>query len=607
MKSYAFILARTAAVILCAHVGTANAKESVYTTAFPEGTSHQVDMRAMAGVAYPVNSSLSRIWLKGSNDLPSAKIHARDGRVLDSVELSPPFYTSVVSVPNVENVNVVFSNSTHEDVKKVEVMLRPVNSEYMEKDDGAPYSVAFYGCFQPFTVRSTKSGLRASIFNGNAKDSGFSPKFLRLFNKTVLGETKYPRSRLVVGTGDQVYVDAGYEAVEAVDRSHPISAWTNDGRPLKDEPGEYAMHLDDMYRAFFSFKDMREIFSSTPQVSAWDDHEIRDGWGSVGDEYIGNEINPKLLPYFKNARQAYIDHQFKFGGENDPGESLATALTQEFRVGRLSGFILDLRSHRNVNASRVVDEQQISDFSDWLNRNRGRQVVIISSMPFFLVNKPFIEEHAYGNIVDDVRDSWSASINRDQRELLLQKVIESDVKPIFVSGDYHKAALSEIWKIDSSGKKTVFAYELLATGIYHEGLITSSAPRFGFSRIEAQRSAEHYITVNTSGGDIKLEPYVRRSLVANNFGLVTVNNSDVTIRMFAADESNSDSVAEVYSLQGRWGTDFDEKDNLTSHWWSNFVNIFLPEKSEYINVKWPVVENIDLPVDFPGGSELSGS
>jgi hypothetical protein len=533
--------------------------------------------------------------VKGSRELSRATLYDRDHKELGNAELRPPFYTDVISIPNTSDVAVRFTDPAHAAGKPLEVALKPVAVESLAENIPGPYSLAFYGCFQPFTVLPTASGPTAAVFRGNKGNSDFSARFLRYFRNSVLGQTDLPAARLVVGTGDQVYVDAGYEAVKAVDRSHPLSAWTSHGRPLRTVPDEYTHHLDDMYRAFFSFKDMRDVFAATPQANAWDDHEIRDGWGSVRNDYIGEAVNPALAPYFKLARRAYIEHQVKIGPAAAAGDDPRQALTQEFKVGSLPGFILDLRSHRNAEAKTVMDRQQFAAFQTWLNNNAGRKVIIVSSMPLFLINNDIVEKAARGELSDDTADSWSSTANQEQREELLTMVVEARVKPIFVSGDYHKAALSELWQIDAQGNKTVFGYELLATGLYHEGLLTSKIGRVGFSKIEAQRSAKHYVAVETSHGQFRLEPYVRRSMVANNFGFVSVNGDDVDIRMIVADEAISDSQAQIYSLRARWGAPFNKEDDLEWHWWSSFLNLFLPESKEFINIPAPDSKLVALP------------
>jgi hypothetical protein len=84
-------------------------------------------------------------------------------------------------------------------------------------------------------------------------------------------------------------------------------------------------------------------------------------------------------------------------------------------------------------------------------------------------------------------------------------------------------------------------------------------------------------------------------MVANNFGFVSVNGDDVDIRMIVADEAISDSQAQIYSLRARWGAPFNKEDDLEWHWWSSFLNLFLPESKEFINIPAPDSKLVALP------------
>jgi hypothetical protein len=106
---------------------------------------------------------------------------------------------------------------------------------------------------------------------------------------------------LLCGSGDQVYVEPGHDVYGAWGDAHPITAWTVESRP-RPRVGltAFVAFLDEAYRRSWSFETLDEVLKTTPSVMTWDDHEIRDGWGSQGDEHV------YLDTYYAAARDAFL-------------------------------------------------------------------------------------------------------------------------------------------------------------------------------------------------------------------------------------------------------------------------------------------------------------
>ena len=107
----------------------------------------------------------------------------------------------------------------------------------------------------------------------------------------------------VVMMGDQVYMD-------------------------EDEPDIVALHVDsdastrrhamaDKVRANWSREPVRRVLANTPCYMIWDDHDIRDGWGSLASDSPtmaarfnrGAEIFRKSNAFFEDARDVYWHFQ----------------------------------------------------------------------------------------------------------------------------------------------------------------------------------------------------------------------------------------------------------------------------------------------------------
>jgi hypothetical protein len=168
----------------------------------------------------------------------------------------------------------------------------------------------------------------------------------------------------IVMMGDQVYLD-------------------------EDTPNVFETHLDsdritrrkamaEMYRANWSRGPVRRVMANVPTYMVWDDHDIRDGWGSQASDSPtmaarysrGAEIFRKSTLYFEDARDVYWHFQgcrnprpgdylsATFPALPDPafpnyisapvGPGQRVGMPFVFRCGRLMVLVLDSRGERDV-------------------------------------------------------------------------------------------------------------------------------------------------------------------------------------------------------------------------------------------------------------------
>lgn len=170
----------------------------------------------------------------------------------------------------------------------------------------------------------------------------------------------------IVMMGDQVYLD---EDEPNVFRDH-----FDDGRAADRGARRRAMAAS--YRANWSRAPVARLLANTPCYMVWDDHDIRDGWGSLASDSPtlaarfprGADIHRRSVEFFEDARDVYWHFQ---GCRNPrPGDHL-DALNQPdpafphyvdgplpagqrvgmpfaFRCGRLMVMVLDSRGARDV-------------------------------------------------------------------------------------------------------------------------------------------------------------------------------------------------------------------------------------------------------------------
>jgi alkaline phosphatase D len=85
------------------------------------------------------------------------------------------------------------------------------------------------------------------------------------------------RADFVIGGGDQVYVDCSRTDIWKWLKNRKADFRTlSDGQRLNRMKSLY----QDVYRGYWGFPFIQQVFRSYPNYMIWDDHEIMDGWGS---------------------------------------------------------------------------------------------------------------------------------------------------------------------------------------------------------------------------------------------------------------------------------------------------------------------------------------
>lgn len=168
----------------------------------------------------------------------------------------------------------------------------------------------------------------------------------------------------VVMMGDQVYMD---EDPPNVFKQHFHSDSATRRRAMAE-----------MYRSNWSRGPVRQVLANVPTYMVWDDHDIRDGWGSLASDSPtmaarharGATIFQASTAYFEDARDVYWHFQGcrnplpgdyrdpLFPAQPDPAfpnyiggplpHGLRLGMPFVFRCGRLMVLVLDSRGERDV-------------------------------------------------------------------------------------------------------------------------------------------------------------------------------------------------------------------------------------------------------------------
>ncbi len=201
----------------------------------------------------------------------------------------------------------------------------------------------------------------------------------------------------------------------------------------------------------------------------WDDHDIRDGWGSQGDEHVYRDS------YFRTLREAFIEHQFRRGPRpwSDDLARTDAPLWQSFAVAGVPMFVTDLRTCRDVSVPSVIGEPQWRVLRQWfanLDPRRCRHYVLVSSVPlFYRVAKRATIAAAYTDEVrDDLLDTWTSPPNEPEWRMMMEEITKAGargLRGVIIGGDYHVNSLCRVTASHDGGKPEIIAYEMITAGL----------------------------------------------------------------------------------------------------------------------------------------------
>ena len=340
------------------------------------------------------------------------------------------------------------------------------------EEERRPFQFALFSCHMPYAV----SGLfekRTGVTNLDMWD--------------FLGASLQRHSDeldLVIAGGDQCYSD-GVATLDIWQYLNRVMR-KEDGRLLPDEETMLSWYRD-IYRGYWGFKSVQQVFDSFPVYMIWDDHEIGDGWGSY---YFRPEGEPdglrRLLPDYKEqglsyeegrnlmqrmfraSRQVYMEYQHSHNPPTAQGN-----FDYSFRRGGCAFYVLDGRGQRDIERAdyRILGQEQFDRFRSWTEALTAEQtpfLFVVSAVPVLhsraaLVNADDQWLARQAGLDDDLRDSWEHELHDAERAALMRALFAAAAKGIRVailSGDVH---VSAVFAIDDGKNNRI--YQLTSSAI----------------------------------------------------------------------------------------------------------------------------------------------
>ena len=264
----------------------------------------------------------------------------------------------------------------------------------------------------------------------------------------------------LIGGGDQVYVD-GIKSLNIWSYLNTCLEKTPGVLPGKDAMLSW---YRDIYRGYWGFTQLKNIFSQCPTYMIWDDHELGDGWGSYFlKKNASTDEMDEIFPAWKRlglkyqdcitllndmgacAKQVYQEYQHS---HNPDGELFDYSVL----ANGTALYFLDGRSYRDVNqkSHRILGKQQLARFGAWLKAldpTTTPFVFIVSAVPLMHLSSNMVNTDNFAvdlaDLEDDLRDAWEHHLHDVERKALVAMLFEAagrGLKISILSGDVHVSA-----------------------------------------------------------------------------------------------------------------------------------------------------------------------
>ncbi len=242
----------------------------------------------------------------------------------------------------------------------------------------------------------------------------------------------------VLHVGDQVYSDQVFgQAMHDLRGVAPTAA----------HEAEYAARFRRLYAYAWNYPATREVLANTSNLMVWDDHELRNGWGSHAEDRT-----PGTREHWVGtvARRVFQEFQRQLWGPRDmavPHEAHAHTF------GATGVIFLDQRGGRSFGHDAARPYLGGAQWT-WLNGvltspafASVRALVVVTSVPLLYVGERAAE--LGGLVASDLRDQWShpdhIAEQRAMAKLLRDwKSAATDREVLVVGGDVHVGGFTDL-------------------------------------------------------------------------------------------------------------------------------------------------------------------
>jgi hypothetical protein len=194
--------------------------------------------------------------------------------------------------------------------------------------------IAVWSCHQPYASE-----------NGEAVVKPESEKILAWYQKWMDRFSPH----MVWMLGDSVYSD-GTGALDFVKQVYDQKGWYDNWAKRKDLLSLYRIN----YCYHWGFEPMQAVMRRFPHLGMWDDHEIRDGYGS--DEKDFRDCNQAIRQIAAQAAEEYL-FQYSPKLRSESTRNSAVDNHQAYVNNTIAAFVFDGRNSRNYGEDMPVPSE----------------------------------------------------------------------------------------------------------------------------------------------------------------------------------------------------------------------------------------------------------
>lgn len=297
---------------------------------------------------------------------------------------------------------------------------------------------------------------------------------------------------LLLHVGDQVYGDTAFAEAE-----HLLGTAS---KPTKAQRSKIIALYRQLYRWNWGHPSTRVVLANVPNLMIWDDHEIRDDWGSLPDDSLAGS---RAQHIGRLARQVFREYQRQLWDDLQdpaPGE-----LEDHYHAwGPIGVVFLDQRGGRSFHpdaARPYLGSAQWDRLRTALSTGvlkDARVLIVVTSVPLCYLGA------GIGNALvfrgDDRADHWSHSPNRQEQveliRLLRQWKDQGDRELLVVGGDVHVGCKTDIKHQDKTIFKQLITSPITNKPPHDIAFLFMKAALELDQRISDSYSFEHYDYTN---------------------------------------------------------------------------------------------------------------
>ena len=315
-------------------------------------------------------------------------------------------------------------------------------------------------CFQMRTPPATHENLNLLFGSCHypqhvAWDGDQGMSFVRLVLKHY-AETPALRPHHQIHLGDQIYADDHW-------KEQLLLPWPG----LRERHKARLASYSQVYDRFWRYPEWSELLRQAPACMMWDDHEVRDGWGSNSHDFHQGRFKPAAWEKYQAAREALILYQT----QGNPPAGSSHDFQFSLDLGPVSLFVFDPRTYRCYQDPcdyHPYGPSQMARYKAWLaeKSDQAQVLIVVTSSPAVFIKRWRLDLAAYHlasfmrwmerflhlhGFDDDWRDQLACSLNRKARDAIVEGLAEvllnhpeGSKRTILVAGDVHVGGFCRI-------------------------------------------------------------------------------------------------------------------------------------------------------------------